>query len=529
MTTVTRSSRASKADDTAGAPITLSTSAAFKELTERMREIADLNAIGNLVDWDQQTQMAMGANAIRGEQLATLAGVMHERLTSPRLGKAIDKADAALTATPEKYSDADRAVVREARRRHEEATKLPDAFVRAYSVACSTAWESWQRAKAAKDFSIFADDLARVVDLTRQKAQYLNPSAKPYEVLFDQFEPGLPLASAVKALEAIRTFTVPLLKKVQKAKPISRDALLGEFPHEKQIAFSRTLLEILGYQFNNGRLDLAAHPFETTIGSPFDVRVTTRVDPTDVVSCLLSVMHECGHGLYELGIDPALSRTILAGGTSSAIHESQSRTWENIVGRSEYFWQAHYKKLQAVFPKPFKQVSVEDFVRAINRAEASFIRTEADELTYNLHIIIRFEIELMLFEGGLDVRELPAVWNQKYHDYLGITPPDDSVGVLQDVHWSAGLYGYFPTYSLGNAYAAQFAAALRKAHPDADARLAAGETSFIREWQRAQIHRWGSIYQGDDLALRVTGERLNPAYLGTYLTEKYTHLYGLKK
>lgn len=524
MTTTTRPTTRKKT----GA-LTFSTrSAALKDVFARSREYADLNAILGLLGWDQQTQMAMGANGVRGEQLATMEAILHEKMTSPKLAKALTKAEALLAADPERYSDADRAQVRELRRNHDHAMKLPEEFVKAFSVATSQGWETWQRARAAKDFSMFAPALTHIVDLTRQKAQYLNPTGDPYAALFDEFEPGMPLAEAERALDALRTATVQLLKRVQAAPQIDNSLLKGDFADDQQMALSRTLLGVLGYEFDHGRLDLAAHPFEQSIGSPYDARVTTRVHRDDVVSCLMSVMHECGHALYEQGIDPAIARTILANGTSSAIHESQSRTWENIIGRSEPFWRAHFGKVQAAFPATFASVQVADFVRAINRSEASLIRVEADELTYNLHIIIRFEIERALFAGTIEVKDLPQIWNQKYQDYLGITPPDDSVGVMQDVHWSAGLFGYFPTYSLGNIWSAQFAAKLRHDYPDLDTRLAAGETAFIREWQREKLHRWGKVYEGHELGQRAAGEPINPDYLIAYLTTKYEQLYGLK-
>jgi carboxypeptidase Taq len=523
MATMTHTKAAKAAPEIA---FTLKT-AALRNLFDLTRAIADLWDIRALLDWDQQTQMPMGANSVRGEQAATLEAIIHARKAAPALGKAIAKAEAAIAAHPDRFSDADRGLVRRARREHDEATKLPEQFVRDFAVATAIGWEHWQAARAAQDFRLFQDDLARIVDLMRQKAQYKDPQTTPYAVLFDEYEPGMDLATCERVLDAVRKATVPLLKRVRAAQQVDNRFMAGDYAHDQQMALSRQMLQIIGYNFDHGRLDLAAHPFMVGLGSPDDDRITTRVDEHDVVSCLMSVMHECGHAHYEQGIDPALKRTILGGGTSSGIHESQSRTWENLIGRSAAFWQAHYHILQAAFPTPFKKVPVADFVRALNRVEGSLIRVEADELTYNLHIIIRFEIEKDLIGGKIAVRDLPAIWKAKYHDYLGVTPPNDSVGVLQDVHWSSGLFGYFPTYSLGNCYAAQFAAALRRAHPDMDARLAQGETAFIREWQREQIHRWGSIYQGDDLCRRVTGEGLNPKHLIAYLTEKFTRIYGL--
>jgi carboxypeptidase Taq len=493
------------------------------------REMSDLYALQALAEWDQQTQMPSGASGVRAEQMGALEAVLHERGTAPALGRAIEDAEAALAATPERFTAADRALVREARRDFDQKTKFPADFVRERAAATSAAWSTWQSARANKDFNAFAPSLTHIVDLTRRGAQYLNPNAsEPYAVLFDLFEPGMTLATASAALDKLRDATVPLLKRVQAAQQVDNSFLKGNFPTDKQLAFSRELLGVIGYDFTRGRLDTTAHPFATGIGSPYDARLTTRVFEDDLVSCIMSVMHECGHAHYEQGIDPALSRTLLGHGTSSGIHESQSRTWENIIGRSDAFWSAHYAKLQAAFPEPFAHVSVTDFVRAINRAEGSLIRVEADELTYNLHIIIRFEIERDLMAGKINVQDLPDLWNQKYQDYLGVTPPDAGDGVLQDVHWSSGYFGYFPTYSLGNCYAAQFNAKMRQDIPDVDARLAAGETRFILDWQHEHIHRWGTIYQGDDLCRRVTGEGLNPDYLIAYLTEKYERVYGLK-
>ncbi len=501
---------------------------ALRKLYELTQPIADLYDIRNVLEWDQQTQMPSGANGVRGEQMATLEGVLHQQLTAPALGRAITKAQAALDATPEAFADVDRALVREAHRQHAEAVKLPERFVHDDALARSTAWEVWQRARAERKYALFAPALAHVIDLMRQRARYLDPTGDAYAVILDHFEPGMPLDTCAKALESVRQATVPLLKRVRTARQVDNRFMRGDFPHDAQIAFSREILGIIGYQFAHGRLDLAAHPFMIGLGSPEDDRITTRVDPHDVMSCVMSVMHECGHAHYEQGIDPALKRSLLADGTSSGIHESQSRTWENIIGRSEAFWHAHYGKLQAAFPTPFREVALADFYRRLNRVEGSFIRVEADELTYNLHIIIRFEIERELFAGKLEVRDLPSAWNQRYHEYLGVDPPDDSVGVMQDVHWSTGLFGYFPTYTLGNIYAAQFAAKLRQDHPNMDERLAQGETGFVREWQRQHLHRWGKIYDGDELCRRVTGEGLNPTHLIAYLTAKFERIYGLQ-
>ena len=504
------------------------TSPALQAIFGRSQELTDLQGIYGLLGWDQQTQMAMGANIVRGPQLGTMSAIIHEREASPALGAALDAAEAELTADPQRFTAADHALVRKMRREHHNATRLPESLVRDFAAATSAAWGSWIEAKAAKNFATFAPHLSRVVELNQQQARHLNPNVSPYAALFDLYEPGMPLEECLSALEAVREMTVPLLKRIAASAQIDETPIAGDFTDEKAMELSRILLETMGYQFNNGRIDLAAHPFMQTLGSPYDARVTTRLDRHNIIRALLPAMHEGGHALYEQGIDPTLSRTLLAHGTSLGIHESQSRGWENIIGRSAPFWRAHYAKVQAIFPEPFAHVPVEQFVRILNRVQPDFIRVEADELTYNLHIIIRVEIERDLINGSLEVKDLPDVWNQKYHDYLGIDPPNDALGVLQDVHWSHGSMGYFSTYTLGNLYSAQFAATMRQAFPDMDARLEAGETSFIREWQREQIHRWGRIWDAGEVSQRVTGERLNPQHFIDYATAKFTALYDLK-
>jgi carboxypeptidase Taq len=489
-------------------------------------EIDDISSAIDLLNWDQQTQMPSESYVVRGPQIGTLEAILHEHCSSTKLGRALDKAEAALSSTPDAFTIADKGLVRELGRRHRKAIALPRALVVDFAEATSTAWNIWVQARADNDFARLAPYLARVVDLTRQQVHLLNPAISPYAALFEQYEPDTPLDECISSLEAVRAATVPLLERVTAATAITDNVLHGNFADEVQLRLGRTFLEIIGYRFANGRVDLTAHPFAQSIGSPYDVRVTTRLNSHHIGESLLPVLHEGGHALYEQGIDPVLSRTTLASGTSYSLHESQSRFWENIIGRSMPFWQAHYAKIRSALPE-FKRVPIEDFVRALNRVQPSLIRVEADELTYNLHIIIRFEIERDLINGAIEVGDLPALWNQKYHDYLGITPPDDAVGVMQDVHWSMGSFGYFPTYTLGNLYAAQIAVALRNEFPDLDTRLAAGETAFVREWLQTHIHRFGRVLMAGDITERVTGERLNPSHFIAYITKKFGMLYGI--
>ncbi len=489
--------------------------------------ITDLAGVASLVGWDQQTQMPKGAIAVRSAQSAAIDLVIHEKIIEPEFGAAIQAAENVINADPFRFSAADIALVRVLRRHYDEENKLPNSFVRDFSEATSEGMAAWVEARSQKNFAMFAPYLARIVDLNRKRAHFLHPEMKPYASLFSVYEPGVPFTDAMAALEKVRAATVPLLKRIQSAQQIDNSSVVGNFSADKEMELCKAMLQVMGYQFNNGRIDLAAHPFMTSIGSPYDARVTTRLDPKFMARSLLAAMHEGGHALYEQGVSPTLVRTSLAHGTSLGVHESQSRYWENVVGRSEAFWNAHFEKARGIFSSEFANVTPREFAIAINRVEPSLIRVEADELTYNLHIIIRSEIETDLVEGNIEVKDAPAVWNQKYHDYLGIDPEDDSVGVMQDIHWSMGSIGYFPTYSLGNMFAAQFGAALKKAHPDLEQRLAAGETSFIREWQRENIHRWGRIFDANELSARVTGEPLNPDYLINYLTDKFINLYHL--
>ncbi len=500
---------------------------ALRELLDYTTELAHLGRAAGLLAWDQQTQMPVGGVEMRGAVKATLAGVIHEREAAPHFGVLVARAEAALADAPERFTDADRAIVRDARRHFDTATKLPESFVRAFVAANTRGWSAWKAAREAKQFALFAPALKELVDLSRQRAAYLDSTTEPYAVLFDLFEPGMPLAECRTILDRVREATVPLLKRISAAPQIDTRVIQGRFPENQQMAIAKTMLGVIGYRFENGRMDLAAHPFESSMGSPYDVRVTTRYNYRDVGRVIMPPIHEGGHALYEQGIDPALAGTMLAHGTSLGLHESQSRGWENMIGRSPAFWQAHFAKVQAAFPGAFDHVTVAEFVRALNAVEPQPIRVEADELTYNLHIIIRFELEQALINGHLEVDQVRDAWNQKYHDYLGVDPIDDAEGVLQDIHWSYGNFGYFSTYSLGNFYAAQFVATLRQAFPDLDERLARGETSFIREWQREHIHRYGSIYRAGDLCERVTGERLNPDHFIQYVTTKYENLYGL--
>jgi carboxypeptidase Taq len=502
------------------------TDAELSELFERTQEISDLGGLLGLVGWDQQVKMPPQANRIRGPQLATLQALVHERQTAPRIGALLDALEPRVQG--DGYTDADRGMVRLVRRNYDQATKIPAALVREVAEATSEAWGAWEQAKPANDFALFAPHLRNVVKLTRQVADHLGYVGSPYNALLDQFEPDMTLDMLNPILDRVRDATVDLLRRVQESgHTIDTSSLHGNFDAARQLDLCKAVLQKMGYRFDAGRMDESSHPFTGGGGSPYDVRVTVRVDPTYFPGALMAAIHEGGHAVYEQGSDPALARTVLAGGASMGLHESESRLWENYIGRSLPFWKHHFGLLCDHFPETFPRHGVEELVRALNEVTPSLVRVEADEVTYNLHIIIRFELEQGLINGEIDVDDLPSLWNQKYQDYLGLTPPTDTQGVLQDIHWSGGSFGYFPTYTLGNLYGAQIYQTLRRAFPDYEQRLEAEGTGFILDWLREHMYAYGQVYTPGEMARQVTGEDLNPEYFVQYANAKFGALYGL--
>ena len=502
------------------------TDAELKELFDRTQEISDLGNLARIVGWDQRVKMPPEANQVRGPQLATMHAIIHERQTAPRLGELLKVLEQRIQ--DERYTDADRGLVRQARRDYDQATKVPATLVKALTEAASSAWGAWEKARPANDFASFAPYLRKIVELRRQQAEYLGYQGAPYDALLDQFEPGMTLETLNPILDRVREATVNLLQRIRASETkVDTSCLHGSFAASKQLDLCQAMLQAMGYRFAAGRMDLSSHPFTSGGGSPFDVRVTTRVDPTYFPMALMAAIHEGGHAVYEQGSDPALARTILAGGASMGVHESQSRLWENYIGRSLPFWKYHFSTLRAHFPEAFASCSAEELVRALNQVKPSLIRVEADEVTYNLHIIIRYELEQRLINGELDIADLPGLWSQKYHDYLGVEPQTDTEGVLQDIHWSSGSFGYFPTYTLGNLYGAQIYATLRREFPDYDERLAIEGAEFILNWLREHMYVYGQVYTPTELARAVTGEALNHEYFVQYANAKFGALYGL--
>jgi carboxypeptidase Taq len=509
----------------------MKTLATLEPLIEKLRDIYHLNSAASLLSWDQETYMPPGGGVARAEHLATLQRLAHDRLVSPDieslLGRWLDPATGR-PLEPEEgaWSEPARALLREVWRDFNRAKRLPSAFVERLGRECSLAQQVWTEARKKSDFALFLPNLRTVVALKREEAEHLGYQDSPYDALLDTYEPGTTAATLRSLFESLRARLVPLLRRVTAAPAPDDTFLYRTYDPARQVEFGKLVLTAMGYDFDRGRLDLSAHPFTTSF-HPTDVRITTRVYEKELPACLFGCLHEGGHGLYDQGLDPARYGTPLGDALSLGIHESQSRLWENCVGRSRPFWRAFYPMLRQTFPEPLADVDLERFYAAINRVKPSLIRVEADELTYNLHIMLRFEIERDLIEGRLAVEDLPAAWNEAVREYLGLTPDRDSEGVLQDVHWSLGAIGYFPTYTLGNLYAVQFYEQATRDIPDLEGEIAAGRLTALKTWLNQKIHRWGRTFTADQLARRVTGRALSPEPFLSYLENKYGELYGV--
>ena len=498
----------------------------YNQLLEIAYTLSDIAAATAVLDWDQEVMMPPKGGQGRPHHVATLAGIHHEKLTSPQTGDVLARLTDAFADGGE-VSEVERALVREMKRQYDLAVKVPSSLVKQLAEAASRGVEVWREARRDDDFAAFAPALSHTYALKRQMADHLGYAESPYDALLDQFEPGMTAAQVETLFAPLREQTLALMARIQAAPQVNVSVVEGEWDADKQWDFGMRVLHDMGYDFDAGRQDKSAHPFTTSFTAPFDVRVTTRVDPTMLTSALFSTIHEGGHALYEQGFDPALARTPLANSPGLAMHESQSRLWENYIGRGRPFWQHYFPLLVATFPDRLQADDFEHFYRAVNRVEPSLIRVEADEVTYNMHIILRFELEQALIEERVGVGDLPEVWNAKMQNYVGTTSPTDANGVMQDIHWPSGLVGYFPTYSLGNLIGAQLYYTLRDTFTDFDDRVAAGDLGFILAWLRENVHRYGHIYSTDELVRRATGKPLDAAYFARYLAEKYGPIYGL--
>ena len=499
--------------------------AKVNELRARLMEISNLQGALAVLNWDQSTYMPpLGAEA-RARQMATIEEIAHNKSTDPALGKLLDDLQAYEHSLP--YDDDDAALIRVARREYERNVKVPASFMAAATSHFATSYDAWTRARPANDFAAVRPLLEKTLDLSRQYASFFPGYEHLADPLIDVADYGMK-ASSIKAIFAgLRKKLVPIVESITSGPPADDSCLRQSFPEKKQLAFGEMVVKQFGYDFRRGRQDKTHHPFETTFAWG-DVRITTRIDEHDLSGGIFSTMHESGHAMYEQGWRKDYDGTPLGGGTSSGVHESQSRTWENIVGRSRNFWQFYYPRLQKTFPRQLGGVSLDAFYRAINKVERSLIRTEADEVTYNLHVIIRFDLELAMLEGKLAIKDLPDAWHARYQSDIGVAAPSDVNGCLQDVHWFAGpIGGAFQGYTLGNIMGALFYNCALQAHPQIPAQIGRGEFSTLHGWLAENIYQHGSKFTADDLVKRITGKALTTDPYITYLRDKYGELYSL--
>ncbi len=497
----------------------------YEKLIERVHEINDLNKAAALMSWDREVIMPRAGVAERIAQMTTLSSLIHRLSTSDEMGELIENAAAELNGAD--YGSNEASLIRLLRRDYDNARKLPAEFVARSAAISGQAREAWVKARAEDDFPTFQPLLEKVVELCQEMAEYYGYEDEKYDALLDKYEPAMKTAEVRAIFDAVKAELVPLREAIEQSGVELDDSIVHQ-PYDigQQQAFARYIAQAIGYDFERGHLGTVVHPFATSF-SRNDARITTRWYPDFLNPSLFGTLHESGHAIYEQGTHPDLSRTPLARGTSMGIHESQSRMMENIVGRSRGFWQAHFPTLQAHFPGALGGHTAEEFYRAINKTQPSFIRVEADELTYNFHIILRFELEQAMLNGDLVVADLPTAWNDKMRELLGIVPPSDREGCLQDVHWSRPGFGYFPTYALGNLYAAQFYETAVAQQPAIVDEMAQGRTASLLAWLGENIHQHGKKFAPGELVQRVTGQPLSHQAFMRYATDKFGDLYGL--
>ncbi len=484
-----------------------------------MAKLADVRSALALMQWDQETYMPVKGASFRARQVATLSEMAHELATAEQLGDLMDSLQDAVH-----LSETEKKNIYLNRQDFQKQKKYPGAFVRKMSEAVSRSFNAWNLAKKQNRFALFENELAELVELKKEETGILGYEGHPYDALMDEFEKGC----TVKGLDRIFGNMLPklrsLLEKIEQSETVQDAFLFRSCDKKKQWDFGMQVIAELGFDFEAGRQDISSHPFSTSFNK-YDVRITTRIDEHDFSSMLFSCIHETGHALYEQGL-PESEYGLPSGEFSSlGIHESQSRLWENHVGRSRAYWNFQYPKLLKQFPEAFGEIPEELFYKAINKVKPSLIRTESDELTYHFHVKIRYEIEKMLIGGELNTADIPACWNEQYKKWLGVDVPDDQQGCLQDVHWSHGSFGYFPTYSLGSFYAAQFFAGATKSDGGLPEKMEKGNTKDLLGWLRQRVHAEGRIYNSEEICQRVTGEPLNVQYFLDYMLDKYGKIY----
>ncbi len=497
---------------------------AMTELKQILNEISLIGSSAALAGWDQRVNMPRNGAAHRANHLAYLTGLIHEKFTAPRFGELLETA----AGNGKDPLSVDAVNIRELRRIYAKRTKVPKKLVEAIAHAEITGDHVWVQARKNNDFKSFLSTLEHMIDLKRQYAEAIGYKELAYDALLDDYEPGASTKSITAVFQEFREELVPLVAKILNAPKKPNLAIIEQdFDVAKQRIFGETVAAAIGYSFAEGRLDVTAHPFCSGIG-PGDCRITTRYNPRHLGQALFGTMHESGHALYELGLPREHFGTPMGEAVSLGIHESQSRMWENMVGRSKSFWKHFFPLAQQTFFHELGDVKFDDFYFAINDVRASYIRVEADEVTYNLHILLRFEMEQAIFDGSLKPKDIPAAWNEKFKAYFGIVPKTDSEGCLQDIHWAAGLFGYFPTYALGNLFAAQFFAKAKADIPDLEEQFERGKFDALLGWLRKNIHSQGQRYHSEDLVKVVTGKKLSHKPLMAYLEKKFKPLYGVK-
>lgn len=493
----------------------------YAEYKFLLQKAADINYAAALLGWDQEVYMPRKGADYRARQLATLAGQAHEILTGEALGVLLPQ-----LASGEGLSDSEQANVRLSLEDYEKNKKLPAAFVEEMSRQTSESFNAWIDARQKNDFRLFAPSLEKMVALKRRQADYYGYKVHAYDPLLDDYEKGATVDMLDPIFEGVKHQLPHLLEKIKSVEQVDNSCLHFHFPRQHQWDFSIEVLKHMGYDFDAGRQDYSEHPFTTSF-APADVRITTRVDENNFASMMWSSIHEGGHALYEQGLPEDQYGLPLGSAASLSIHESQSRFWENCLGRSKDFWRFFYPFLKRHFRGELTDVGLRTFYKAMNKVSPSLIRTEADELTYHFHVLIRYEIEKELIDGSLHVKDLRQAWHESYQKYLGITPPDDKTGVLQDVHWSHGLFGYFPTYTLGSFYAAQFFEQAKKDIDNLPHLIENGQFDVLLKWLRTNIHKYGRQYTSEELCERITGEKLNPQYFIHYAVNKFANVYEI--
>ncbi len=492
--------------------------ASVDTLRTLIAEVMDLRHSADLVEWDERVYMPPGGAAVHGEMSAALRRLAHEKFTSADVGRALDAASRDMTGEdPDSTSARMVAVVA---RDYARATQVPADFVAEHAAVISAAQHVWAEARTRSDFATFAPHLEKVVELKRRYVSFFPAAEHPYDVLLDDYEPGMKTAEVKRVFDSLRQRQVAIIRAVAERPAPASEFLSARYQESDIWRFAVDVVTAFGFDWARGRQDKSVHPFATGIGAS-DVRITTRWVEGQPLALLFGTMHEAGHAMYEQGVADEHQRTLLEGGASLGVHESQSRLWENMVGRSRAFWDHFFPRLQSACPDQLGQVTAPAFWSAINRVQPTLIRVEADEATYNLHIMLRVELELALIEGALRVSDLPDAWNTRMRDYLGLTPPDDARGVLQDIHWSAGLFGYFATYTLGNLIAAQLWERFGQLHPSRDADIGRGDFSMLLTWLRSELHRHGRKFEPKELVGRITGSPVSPEPYLRYLEQKY--------